>query len=148
MQLLGFNLKKISAERSPNFKRGPINTNIDFKDVTEEKIEFLKDLEAIKVSFSFIVNYSDPEDKQLNHGQISLEGDVSLSMDKEEAKDILKSWKKKEVSEKFKIPLFNYIIMKCSTKALSMEDELNLPTHMSFPTMRKDTPVQTTNKDQ
>ena len=145
MQLLGFNLKKISAERSPNFKRGPINTNIEFNDVDREKIDLLKDLDALKISFAFTVNYSDSENKDIKHGHVSFEGDLALSAEKEEVKEILKSWKKKEIAEQFRVPLINFIIQKCSTRALALEDELNIPSHIPFPKIQK---VASNQKDQ
>ena len=33
MQIIGFNLSKILAERAENFQRSPINTNIEFLDL-------------------------------------------------------------------------------------------------------------------
>ena len=138
MQVIGFNLKKILAERSTNFQRGPINTNIEFTDVDKEKLDMLKDLEAIKISFVFSISYADQEKKEeLKHGQVSFEGDIILSSTKEEVKNITKSWKKKQIEEDTRIPLINFILKKCSTKALILEDDLNLPAHIPFPQVRK-----------
>jgi len=138
MQLIGFNLKKIHAERSQNFKRGPINTNIEFVEVEKDKLDFLKDLEAIRIAFIFTVTYADQEKKdELKHGEISFEGDIALSATKDELKDIIKSWKKKQIPDTVRFPLINYILKKCSARALSLEDELNLPTHIPFPQVQK-----------
>ncbi len=137
MQVIGFNLKKILAERSVNFERGPINTNIEFTNIDKEKVELLKDAEALKISFIFSVIYSDQEKKELKHGEISFDGDIIMSADKEEAKELTKSWKKKQIPEDTRIPLINYILRKCSTKALLLEDDINLPIHIPFPLVRK-----------
>jgi hypothetical protein len=133
MQLIGFNLKKIKAEKSPNYKRSSINTNIEFTDVIKEKVDLLKEATAIKISFIFSVVYSDAEDKETVLGEISFEGEIVFSADKEETKDITKAWKKKTIPENLKIPLFNFILKRCSTKALTLEEHLNLPSHIPFP---------------
>lgn len=138
MQLIGFNLKKIHAERSQNFKRGPINTNIEFVEVEKDKVDFLKDLDAIRISFIFTVTYADPEKKdEPKQGEVLFEGDLALSATKDELKDIIKSWKKKQLPDNIRFPLINYILKKCSARALSLEDELNLPTHIPFPQVQK-----------
>lgn len=138
MQVIGFNLKKILVEKSTNFQRGPINTNIEFKEIEKEKVDLLKDLEALKFSFIFLVVYSDQEKKdELKHGEVSFEGDILLSAEKDEAKEITKLWKKKQIEDKVRIPLINFILKKCSVKALSLEEDLNLPSHIPFPQIRK-----------
>ena len=63
MQLIGFTIKKVVAEKFPKFKLGPINTNIEFTNVEEEKAELLKDEAAIKINFKFTISYSDSDDK-------------------------------------------------------------------------------------
>ena len=149
MQLIGFNLKKISASRSPDFKRGSINTNIEFNDVIKEKLDLLKDTEALKISFVFSIIYSEKESNPeagknqenknpaQNQGEVTFEGDVLFSANKEEAKDVTKSWKKKQIPEQFRLPMINFILKKCSVKALSLEEDLNLPAHIPFPQVRK-----------
>ncbi len=138
MQIIGFNLKKILATRSNSFQRGPINTNIEFTDVNKEKIDLLKDTEGVRISFIFSVVYSDQEKKEdLKHGEVSFEGDILFSANKEEAKDIAKSWKKKQIEDKIRIPLINFILKKCSVKALLLEEDLSLPVHIPFPQVRK-----------
>ena len=141
MQLIGFNLKKITAERSSNFKRSSINTNIEFTDIDKEKVDLLKETEAIKISFIFSVTYQDAEkaDKKEEEktGEVSFNGDIIFSANEEEVKDLTKSWKKKQIPDQFRIPLINFILKKCSVKALSLEEDLNLPVHMPFPQVRK-----------
>ena len=147
MQLVGFNLKKIKAEKSPEFKRSNINTNIEFTDVLKEKLELLKDADAVRISFIFTVNYTEaqaPEKKEKEekeeekkHAEVLFDGDVMLSADKEESKEMLKLWKKKQIPEQFRIPLINFILKRCSVKALSLEEDLSLPSHIPFPQVRK-----------
>ena len=136
MQVIGFNLSKVLAERSPDFTRSAINTNIEFSNVEKEKVDLLKDAEAVKISFKFSVIYENKEKKEKKNGEVSCEGVIVLSTSKEEAKDFHKSWKKKEVPKDTMIPLYNVILKKCSLKALQLEDDLNLPPHIPFPQIR------------
>ena len=141
MRLLGFDFTEISGE-----KKGPIkkdystNTNVDISEVVEEKTEFLKDLEVIKVSFNFLVEYLSKEKKESNLGKVSLKGHLIFSAGEQEAKDLLKSWKnnkdEKKIHPQFRIPLFNLIIRKCTPKAIDLEDSLGLPFHIPFPQVK------------
>lgn len=135
MKIVGFNFTKISSWRSPDFKRTPISTNIEFKDIEKEKLEILTDQEALKVLFNFSIVYQDKEAKKEEdkQGEVSFEGFLVLVATKEEAKDIQKNWKKKKLSPALQIPLYNFILKKCTPKAVFLEDELNLPSHMPIP---------------
>ncbi len=151
MQLIGFNLKKIQANRSPQFNRSAINTNIEFRDIDKEKVDLLKDNDALRISFIFSITYQDaekleknPEKKEEieNQAEVKFEGDMLFSTNKEESKDLLKSWKKKQIPENFRIPMINFILKKCSVKALSLEEDLALPSHIPFPQIRKSQQTQ------
>jgi hypothetical protein len=138
MNILGFNLTKISANRNSKILQNPMmNTNIEFTDVVKEEIEMLKENDAVKISFKFSVDYADAKDKEKKNpeieGKIEFEGIIILSAEKEEAKEIFKLWKKKQIPEGIRIPLFNVILRKCSPKALDMEDQIGLPLHLPFP---------------
>lgn len=149
MQLIGFNLHKIKAEKSNAFKRSSINTNIEFTNVDKDKLDLLKDAEALKISFVFSITYADAEkaekekkENQENIGEVTFEGDILFSANKDESKDITKSWKKKQIPDQYRIPLINFILKKCSVKALSLEEDLNLPAHIPFPQVRKNQQTQ------
>lgn len=129
MQLIGFNLKKIHAERSPEFKRGAVNTNIEFTDIVKEKIELINN-EALRISFLFDVVYTEAQNKELKLGQIVFEGDILFSADKEESKNILKSWKDKKIPDEIRLQMINLVLKRCSTKAFNLEEDLNLPYHI------------------
>lgn len=142
MQVVGFNFTKVLAERQPEISpKTSINTNIEFLDLSKEEINLLKDQEVLKVTFNFSVDYSSSEKSEEKKersskealGKISFEGLILLTTTDEEIKSILKSWKKKEIPSHLKVPLFNLILKKCSTKALELEEQLNLPPHIPFP---------------
>ena len=137
MNILSFNFVKINAERKLDFKHSSINTNIEFIDIEKDEIAALKASDVIKVNFNFIVTYSESkEDTKNPAGKVFLEGSLLLSADKEEAKELLDAWKKKELPENTRTALFNLILRKCSIKALSLEEELGLPYHLPLPKLQ------------
>ena len=113
MQIIGFNLSKILAERAENFQRSPINTNIEFINFEKEKIQFLKEAEGLKVSFKYSIIYGEQEGKG-KQAEVSFEGFIIVSAEKEEIKDIQKSWKKKKIPSKLQMFLYNFILKRCS----------------------------------
>lgn len=144
MQVIGFNFTKISAERAQNFKHKSINTNIEFTNLEKEEVPLLKDQDAVKISFNFLVDYSsqsqeDKERKTLNkqkekpQAQIDFDGHIVLTATKQELKDLQESWKNKKIPQATQIPLFNIILKKATPKALQLQDELNLPSHIPLP---------------
>ncbi len=146
MRLIGFNFTQIAAERKNTLQPGMnINTNLEFTDVQEEKVDMLKDKTPLKVSFSQTVIYSSPKEakKQEEFAKITFAGSMLIAASSEDAKELLKSWKKKEVPSGIKIPLFNIILTKCSVKALQLQEELNLPLHPQLPRL---TPQPAQNK--
>src|SRR3989344_4243327 len=115
MNIVGFNLIKILAERIKPLNNPAINTNIQFTDFEKEKIDFLSQGEAVKLNFKYDLTYSPQseqkkikdEDKQ---AEIIVQGFLILSVSKDELKEFEKSWKKKQVPEKHIISLYNFIL--------------------------------------
>tara|TARA_Y100000034_G_scaffold73888_1_gene88831 strand:+ start:105 stop:560 length:456 start_codon:yes stop_codon:yes gene_type:complete len=144
MQVIGFNLSKISAEKKSNIKDFSMNTNIEFTDIEKEKIEALKESEAVKINFKFSINYEenskddkkDSKTEKPSLGEVEFEGLLVMSVNKEESKNIQKSWKKKQLPPALQLPLYNFILRKCSARALSLEEELTLPPHIPFPQLK------------
>ena len=131
MKIVGFNLLKINVERKEKFEeeRLSVNQNINIKDVTSDKIMIGKE-EAIKVRFNFVIDYSS------NAAKIDFEGLVIILPEKDEARQFLKAWKDKKIPDEFKVPIFNFIVGKCTIKALSLEDEFALPLHFPMPRLQ------------
>lgn len=135
-QVLGFNFTKISGERAitlkdvKNPKERKITTNIEFTDFEKESIPLLNE-EAAKVSFKFSIVY---EPKQ---AELSFTGVIILKADKEGLKNMIKAWKKKQLPPEMQVPLFNIILNRCTIKALQLEQDLNLPTHIPLPRLSK-----------
>lgn len=145
MQVIGFNFKKILGEKIAKQSGFSMNTNVEFKEINEEKIELLKDSLALKISFLYSNLYtpqensekekkkSEKQEKSEKFGEISCEGEITLSVSKDESKEITKTWKKKQLPNNIRIPLFNLILKKCSPKAVSLADELSLPSPVPLP---------------
>ena len=146
MQIIGFNFTKMSVERVPDFKPGPINTSIEIIDVQKDEIKLLKDTQAMRLTFKYSITYdekgkgnekekkADKNDKP--SAEVNFEGNIILSINKEELKNIQKSWKKKQLPPMMQIPLYNVILRKCSPRAAYLEEEINLPTHLPIPQLK------------
>jgi hypothetical protein len=133
MRVIGFHFDRIAVEklkdRAENIK---INTEIDVPELKQIKTDVLKTKEEIlEARFSYIIKY-DPD-----LAKIELKGKVVLALDSKAAKEALKGWKSKKMPEEFRLVLFNFIIRKSNVKALALEDEMNLPLHLPFPSLRK-----------
>lgn len=136
MKLLGLTFSKISIEKLNNLSQDlKINANIDIAEIKQLNQDFFKSKEEfIGIKFSYTLNY-DPE-----VAKIEISGDLALSLEPKMAREVLRDWKenKKIMDEDFKIAVFNVILKKSSLKALQLEEEMNLPSHIPFPTLRKE----------
>ena len=127
-QLIGFNFTKALAEREKELKgQITVKHNIDIKEVRKETLNLSKDKDVLCFDFEFSINYEPKLAKLL------FEGNVLLLTEPKEGKDILKNWKKKESNENVRLLVYNTILTKCSIKALQMESDLNLPSHLPLP---------------
>jgi hypothetical protein len=128
MQIIGFNLSKISIERKEKLdKELNIKSDIDITNVSKDSIPIAKQ-EVLKLDFKFNIKYND--------GELALNeflGHMLLLPDPEEYKKVTKSWKDKQISDELRIPIFNFIMSKCNIKALQLEDEMGLPLHIPLP---------------
>lgn len=133
MKIIGFNFNKINIEKFiDKVENIKINTKIDVSEITMINSDFLKTKEEIiGIIFNYEINY-DP-----NFAKISFAGNILFSIKSKKAKEILKLWKDKKIPEDFKITLFNTILRKSNIKALQLEDEMNLPLHISLPSLKK-----------
>ncbi len=127
MRIIGFAFEKISASREKKIdSKLKISANIDIKDISKESIENLNE-EVLKFQFKFTVKY-EPKTADLE-----LAGYLLISVDKTTSKEILKKWKSKKIADQVRLPIFNFILTKCNIKALNLEENLNLPSHVPMP---------------
>ncbi len=131
MQIAGFNFEKILIEKKKKPEgKVSVSSDINIKSIEEEKVNGMKENKILKINFEFKVIYKP------NIAEILLQGFIPLITEKEEAKKILKDWKKKIIAEETRMFLFNFIFTKCNIKALQLEEEVNLPTHIPLPKIR------------
>jgi hypothetical protein len=133
MRLLGFNFKKISIERlSESLKGLKIDSKINVETIESVKSDFLKgEEEIVKVNFNYIVEYTP------NIAKIDLKGQILLALAKDKAQELIDGWKKKKIKEEYRLTIFNIILRKSNVKALELEEDMNLPLHIPFPTLKK-----------
>lgn len=134
MKVIGFDFNKIAAHKADSLDKPNISTNIEFTNVEKERLELFKEAEAMKVSFKYFLSYENSEEKpEEKNGEVVFEGRIILSVSKDESKNMIKSWKKKKLPDSVKVPLFNLILRKCTPKALFLQDEIGLPSHLPIP---------------
>lgn len=131
MKIIGFNFTKIHAEKMKAPTKLNMNNNIEFTNVEKESVEMLKDSEAVKLSFKYSLIYSSKDEKEIKEedkdAEVSFEGFVILSLEKDEAKDFQKAWKKKQIPKDATTPLYNFILKRCAPKAIPLQDDLQIP---------------------
>ncbi len=130
MTIIGFNFRKIVAERSINAS-GKINiaNNVALKKVEEAAVPMgSKKQKALRFTYEFVTKY------EPNIGNITIEGDVLYVAEEDVVEKTLKTWKKdKRVDKEILNPLLNTILTRCSIKGLLMSQDLNLPSPMQLP---------------
>jgi len=133
MRLIGFHFDKINVERfKDKIDTLKINSKIDISQIKKIESDIFKTKEdIIEVKFSYDIIY------EPDFAKIELKGNVLLAIDSKMAKEILEQWKNKQISEDFKVTVFNIILRKSSIKALQLEDEMSLPIHISLPLVKK-----------
>jgi len=132
MKLLGFNFTKIQVEKLKDKVEGlKIGTRIDVSEITEAKTGILKTKdEILAIKFKYGLDY------EPGMAKLDLEGNLVISLESKESREVLKQWKDKKMPESFRMTLFNLILRKSSLKALQLEEEMNLPIHMQLPTLK------------
>ena len=133
MKIIGFNFNKVYIEKfSENLNGLKINTNIDVKNVKQLKQElFHTKEEIIEIKFGYDIDYSP------DIAKLSLLGNIILLVNLKTAKRFVKEWKDKKIPEEDKLTLFNVIMKKSNLKSIQLEDEMNLPLHISLPSVKE-----------
>ena len=127
MQIIGFNLTKISVEREEKLNgKLDVKQNVNIENIIEDNVSISKD-KIIKITFIFSIKYGE------DLAKIEFKGMVIVLPKPEELSTIIKDWKEKKFNNSFRVPLFNFIMNKCNVKALALEDEMALPLHIPMP---------------
>lgn len=138
MVVIGFNLTKILVERKV-LVRGEVkvNTKMNILDVKKEDIRITQGKEVLNFDFEFIVSYQGVADHTGGVADIKFEGKVLYLVDPKDTKKILDEWKKKEISPEVRLRVLNTILAKCNLKALVLEEEMGLPSHIPMPVLKE-----------
>jgi hypothetical protein len=127
--IIGFNLTKVLVEKDPSDapkKLERVSTKTDITSISEQKMD-IKEKIALKFNFIFGVDY------EKDIAKLKMEGSVLFLADPKQAKNILESWKKKEIPKDVRLNIINSILAKCNVKAIGLEEDLGLPTHFPMP---------------
>lgn len=138
MVVIGFNLKKILVERK-NIVRGEVkvNTRMNILNVKKEEVKLTAGKDVIRFDFEFLISYVGVADHTGHVADLSFEGEVLYLVDPKDTKKILDDWKKKEIEEEIRVRVLNTILAKCNLKALVLEEEIGLPSHIPLPRLGK-----------
>lgn len=133
MKIIGFNFTRINIEKFlDNYKGLKINTHIDIVNVEQTKSEIIQTKDVIlAVKFNYNIDY------EPKIAKISFSGNLLFLVDPKTAKAFLKQWKNKKFMDEYKITIFNVILKKTNLRALQLEDEFNLPLHVSLPSLKE-----------
>ncbi len=133
MRFAGLNFSKINIEKKENMTKDiKVDTKINVSDIKKT------DVKDIQIKEDFIVaKFSYNIDYKPDFAKIIFEGDVLFTMNSKESKKILDEWKKNKIEKDFQFLLFNIIIRKSNLKALQLEEDLNIPLHIPFPSIQK-----------
>ena len=129
MQIIGFNFEKISVERKKATSKEEIKIQsaMNILEVSEEKVDVMKEQTIVRIVFEFIVQY------QPEFALVQFKGSILAALEKAQLKEVLQSWKQKQLAPTIRTPIFNLILNKCNIQALQLEDELGLPFHVQLP---------------
>ena len=143
MPIVGYNLTNIQAQKLKALdlksKELKINSKLGITNVKEEKLPTGKTRsDGLRFDFEFKLEY-EPET-----AKVVLEGFIYYLDDPKIIKEITEKWnKEKNVPLDVKTQILNTIVLKASIKALQLEQEINIPPHMPFPSLK---PAQTKSK--
>ena len=128
--IIGFNISKIEAERSPEIKgKISINNNVRVTEVETAELFLGKSNQAgIRFRFEYISSY------EPKVGKIVLKGDLVAVEEDVKVKEIVDGWKKnKKLSPDVMAQVMNSLLGKCSIQAILLSREVSLPSPIQLP---------------
>lgn len=132
LKLIDIIFLRISAEKLKELAglegKANIKADVKIKEVEKRDIERQKDKKILEIFFIFDVNY------EPGVARITIEGKVIAGADKNEAEEVIKEWKKSKAIKDVRV--YNIILHKCNLRALQLEDELKLPSHIPLPIIK------------
>ena len=132
MPIVGFNFKKISAEKKAQVQNNDkIQNIIKIATVEESTIKIGSEEQKVAaISFEFAVDYAEA-------GKLEFLGNIIYYDTEEVVKGLISGWKNEsKVNPQFGTMIYNFIMARCNIKALQFEDEVGLPLHLRLPRLR------------
>ncbi|MFH1592933.1 MAG: hypothetical protein ABIB47_06220 [Candidatus Woesearchaeota archaeon] len=136
MPIVGFNLTNLQAQKTKPLeskeKELKIQSKLGITAVKEEKLPTGKTkTDGLRFDFEFKLDY------QPGIAKIAIEGFMYYMDDPKILKEITDQWKKeKNIPLDVKTQLLNTVVLRASIKALQLEQEINVPPHMPFPSVK------------
>lgn len=133
MKLVGFNFTKIYIKKTKtSFENLKISTKLNITDFDKVESKILNNEDSIfSVRFTYEIGY------EPKIAEIEFEGVILISVDSKMSEEMKNEWKKtKQLPEKIKFAIYNLILKKSNIKALSLEEEMNLPSHFNLPSLK------------
>ncbi len=134
MAIIGFTFTKFEAEKK-EIQSGnvQVDNNINVKNIEEFSVNLGGgDQTAIKFTFDFTSTYSP------DAGKILLSGEIIDMQDENVIKETVNAWKNQEkVDEKIMEPVMSYILNKCNVQAIILSKDLNLPSPIPLPRIKR-----------
>ena len=130
MPIVGFGFDRINVERKQQFsKEDKINNSLKIYEVKETKLKTSdkNEEDALTLLFEFGLDYG-------KAGILELKGHIIFYDSKDQIKEIYDFWEKnKRLPTEFSTHMFNFIMLKSTVRALSLEEEVGLPLHLRLP---------------
>lgn len=133
MGIIGILLHNISCKKEDNIKGSITVTNsTDITDVREGELPSLEK-KGLFIDFDYITNY---KNEQADIAKISIHGSV-ICLEKNN-KEIIDKWKNdRMLPDELHIAATNAILRKCSSMALWLSEEVQLPSPIALPMIAK-----------
>ena len=135
MPIVGFNFTKIYAEKKNSIKKDKkikINSRLGIINLEKELLPTGKTkAEGLKLDFELLLEYLP------KIASIEIKGFIYFIDDQNIIKDLLKGWEKnKSIPVDIQQQVLNSVILKATIKALELEQEINIPPHIPFPSIK------------
>ena len=135
MPIVGFNLTNIQAEKKNQINEDTkisINSKLGITDLKKEDLPTGKTkTKGLKFDFEFSLEY------QPNIAKIIINGFIYFMDDSANIEELVKNWQKnKKLPVEIQQQILSMVILKTTIKALSLEQEINVPPHIPFPSVQ------------
>ncbi len=132
MPIIGFGFNKVIGEKnSPFTKQDKIQTNVNIVSIKSENLKMGKEERpALKVNFEFKTEYG-------KAGRVQFNGFMLYMDSPERIKELSDMWSKEQkLPPQFGELVYNFALAKSNIKALTLEQDLGLPYHLSLPRVK------------